>query len=651
VGLPAQLVSEALDEAVSIRKKILDLAGPGTYAAQREKELLLLDAEDALDRVRLIGDLVIGAFFGQKSDKERERERTRRLDLVERWLAAEKRGDEKKALGVLGELRGMQAEIRREQVPFHWVIEFPEVFYSERPDPLDENRVNGKAFVDAFVGNPPFMGGGLLSGSVGDSYVTWLTETVPFSHGMADLSAFFLRRCAVLLGEHGTIGLITTKTIAQGETRDTGPAQILHSGFEIYHAIRSMEWPGEAAVSIAILHAAHGVPRSTVSGGPTLDGIKVTRINSQLLAGEERGNPLPLVSNEGLFSKGVDPGGAGFVIGREEHDALVGHHERTRSLVRPYVGGDEINSRPSQDTDRFIICFTGMSLDEAKQYPDLVSIVEARVKPDRMALRDNAINRRLKERWWLYWADRPDFFAQCRELKELLCVARVTKYVAFSLQPMDRILNEKVYLFAFNQRTAFAVLQSRSHEVWARRTGSTRGDTLNYSGGACFGTFPFPEPDPRAVIPELELMGEKLYNTRARFMVDTSQGLTKTYNALKDPDNDDPRVLELRALHEEMDRAVLAAYGWSEIAVPPYCPRTDEDRAALQAFEDEVIDRLFVLNAERAAQEKQSAAPAPAKTPRKTAAKKTAEPAKKTAAKRPRGKAATLPGFESEDDA
>jgi len=90
-------------------------------------------------------------------------------------------------------------------------------------------------------------------------------------------------------------------------------------------------------------------------------------------------------------------------------------------------------------------------------------------------------------------------------------------------------------------------------------------------------------------------------------MVDTNQGLTKTYNALKDPDNDDPRILELRLLHEEMDRAVLAAYGW-DIPVPPFCPRTDEDKAALQRFEDEVIDRLFVLNAERAAEEKKALA-------------------------------------------
>ena len=86
-------------------------------------------------------------------------------------------------------------------------------------------------------------------------------------------------------------------------------------------------------------------------------------------------------------------------------------------------------------------------------------------------------------------------------------------------------------------------------------------------------------------------------------MRETDQGLTKTYNALKDPACTGERVLDLRKLHEEMDRAVLDAYGWTGIPVPPFCPISEVDRAALRAFEDEVIDRLYLLNAERAGEE------------------------------------------------
>jgi hypothetical protein len=106
------------------------------------------------------------------------------------------------------------------------------------------------------------------------------------------------------------------------------------------------------------------------------------------------------------------------------------------------------------------------------------------------------------------------------------------------------------------------------------------------------------------LIPALEEVGERLYTTRAKYMLDTQQGLTQTYNQLKDPRVSDPRVVALRRLHEEMDRAVVAAYGWSDLVVPAYgTPVTETEKKALARFEDEVIDRLFALNAVRAAEE------------------------------------------------
>jgi hypothetical protein len=128
---------------------------------------------------------------------------------------------------------------------------------------------------------------------------------------------------------------------------------------------------------------------------------------------------------------------------------------------------------------------------------------------------------------------------------------------------------------------------------------STPDSPAKYSPSDCFDTFPFPQADPRTIIPAIESAGETLHEARARFMVDTNQGLTKTYNALKDPASTDARILVLRRLHEAMDRAVLDAYGWTDVAVPPYCPLDDVEKAQVKTFEDEVIDRLYALNAER----------------------------------------------------
>jgi hypothetical protein len=96
-------------------------------------------------------------------------------------------------------------------------------------------------------------------------------------------------------------------------------------------------------------------------------------------------------------------------------------------------------------------------------------------------------------------------------------------------------------------------------------------------------------------------VGRRLDEARRAFCLDHQVGLTVTYNRLKNPADDDPRVVALRELHLELDRAVLDAYGWSDIPVPLYTTaETDAKRAALEEFEDEVVDRLFDLNAERA---------------------------------------------------
>jgi hypothetical protein len=201
-----------LGEAIAARERILELAGDVSAAAQKEKEWLLRDAEDALERVRMIGDVVVGAFFAEQKDKAREAERRRRMDVVMEWL---RRGGEAEMAGE--ELRGWREEARRRIKPFHWMAEFPEVFWVRRRDPLDGDREGGDAWIDAFVGNPPFAGKNGIAEFGGPSMLDWLKVLHEGAHGNADYSAHFFRRADTLLGAHGTIGLIATNTIAQGD--------------------------------------------------------------------------------------------------------------------------------------------------------------------------------------------------------------------------------------------------------------------------------------------------------------------------------------------------------------------------------------------------------------------------------------------------
>src|SRR5690606_28392486 len=131
------------------------------------------------------------------------------------------------------------------------------------------------------LGNPPFMGQAHISARLGDGYRDWIFMIHSGAGGKADLSTHFFRRADTLLGEHGTIGLIATNTIAQGDTREGGLKPLLAAGFRIYEAIRSLPWPGVAAVSVSVVNLAKGSCARTELPC-RLDGKLVPVINSRL---------------------------------------------------------------------------------------------------------------------------------------------------------------------------------------------------------------------------------------------------------------------------------------------------------------------------------------------------------------------------------
>lgn len=99
--------------------------------------------------------------------------------------------------------------------------------------------MHGEGF-DAVIGNPPFMGGQKITGALGARYRDYLVDFVAKgTRGSADLSAYFLLRANSLLNAMGHLGLITTNTIAQGDTREVGLEQLVSTGARIHRAVSS----------------------------------------------------------------------------------------------------------------------------------------------------------------------------------------------------------------------------------------------------------------------------------------------------------------------------------------------------------------------------------------------------------------------------
>ena len=286
----------------------------------------------------------------------------------------------------------------------------------------------------------------------------------------------------------------------------------------------------------------------------------------------------------------------------------------SREVIFPYIGGEELTTHPQHCHHRFVINFGERTADECRsRWPELWRIVEQKVKPERIG-KDGDKYPRMVHEWWKFWNARGELQAATASVKRVLAISRVGQHAAFAFLPSDMVFSDALIVFPLETFSAFASLQCRPHELWARFFGSSMKDDPRYTPSDCFETFPFPENwDSRT---DLEAVGKEYYEYRANLMIENDEGLTKTYNRFHDPNETDPRIGKLRELHSEMDRAVLSAYGWDD--VPTECEflldyEIDEEEWGNRRkpyryrwpdeVHDEVLARLLDLNAQRAAAE------------------------------------------------
>lgn len=142
--------------------------------------------------------------------------------------------------------------------------------------------------------------------------------------------------------------------------------------------------------------------------------------------------------------------------------------------------------------------------------------------------------------------------------------------------------------------------------MWLRRQASTLESRNRYTPTDCFQTFPLPQTLNAQHRSTAEQIGQAYYEHRQQIMQHTQLGLTKTYNRFHNPACQDTDIEKLRCLHAEMDRAVLACYGWEDIPLQHDFYPNDRKKIRFMPSREaqrEIFTRLLALNQEIAAQE------------------------------------------------
>ena len=363
-----------------------------------------------------------------------------------------------------------------------------------------------------------------------------------------------------------------------------------------------------------------------------LDCRPAEKITAFLFGKGGNDDPKVLLANKNKSFIGSYVLGMGFTFDDTNPEAtpiaemhrLIEKDSRNAERIFPYIGGEEVNSSPTHAHHRYVINLGEMTETEARKWPDLMAIVEEKVKGTR--------GKHSTAPWWQFERLRGELFKATAECERVLVAARHQQYWSLAFMSSNVVFSEGLVIIADQHYSTFSILKSRIHEIWVRFFGSSLEDRLRYTPSDCFETFPFPEftsppsplsmhgeGEPESPLPppsppcgeggrggEVEAIGKAYYDYRADLMIRNNQGLTDTYNRFHDPNETHPDILKLRELHHQMDRAVLAAYGWQDIDTPcgfalDYLDTDPDDLPALAAERIATGDLFFPTADEAAA--------------------------------------------------
>ena len=510
---------------------------------------------------------------------------------------------------------------------------------------------------DYVVGNPPFIGASTMRSALGDGYVEALRAAWPDVPDSADFVMHWWQRAAelTLAGKLKRFGLITTNSLPQTFNRRV-VADAQAKGLSLAFAIPDHPWvdtAGDANVRIAITvgmpkAGANGVLLESVREVSVGDGAyevqfatKRGLIHPDLRVGANVSSAKTLQANAGISSPGMKLHGAGFIVTAEQREML----DRSGTVIFEYRNGRDLTATPR---GVYVIDLFGLSEAEVKsRYPEIYQHVLMHVKPER----DQNNRATYRDNWWIFGEARQELRKMLHELPRYIATVETAKHRVFQFLDTDVLPDNKIVAIAESGAWFLGMLSSSQHSIWALATGSRLGvgNDPVYVKSRCFETFPFPafgpatkfnQPldfaigdapsatygdDPWQLACRIEELGESIDAHRKRQQRDfPALTLTGMYNVLeklrsgealnaKDKTiHEQGLVSVLKQYHDELDSAVLAAYGWNDLAplqqavngnAAPATLGLESRAAAHQALTDALLERLVALNAERAAEE------------------------------------------------
>jgi hypothetical protein len=471
---------------------------------------------------------------------------------------------------------------------------------------------------DFIVGNPPFIGAGTMRETLGDGYVDALRGSWPRVPESADFVMHWWHRAAetVRMGQAERFGFITTNSLRQTFNRRVVQKATEDGLLSLVYAVPDHPWVdgvNGAAVRIAMTVAAPGrhegrlyAVQAETEGdfGEVAVTLAERRglIHPDLSVGANVAAAQSLLANGDLSNRGVQLFGVGFIVTRQEAASLgLGVVPGLERHIREYRNGRDLTSAPR---DVLVIDLFGLTAEDARQrYPAAYQWLLERVKPER----DQNNRATYRDNWWYFGEPRRVLRRQIDGLPRYIATVETAKHRVFQFLDCAVLPDNKLVAIALQDGFHLGVLSSRVHGAWALAAGSWLGvgNDPVYVKSRCFEAFPFPDAD-TGLTPDgagrIRALAEQIdAHRKAQLATHADATLTATYNVLEKLRSGEPLTVKekvihehglvgvLKSLHDELDAAVLQAYGWADLTLA-----TDTDK---------LLVRLVELNAKRAGEE------------------------------------------------
>ena len=414
----------------------------------------------------------------------------------------------------------------------------------------DWESVVPKGELNYIMGNPPFVGARLMDKAQKDDinhiFAGWKNA------GNLDYVCCWYKKAADIMQNTAIrTALVSTNSVSQGESVANLWKPLFADGVHIDFAYRTFRWDSEAkskahvhCVIIGFSTAVNPAERRIYSG----DRYQVaTNINGYLLDGdnvfiESRNKPLCNVPEIGMGNQPIDNGQ--YLFEKDEMDAFIKTEPLSADFFHPWYGAKEFISRKP----RYCLWLGECSPVQLKQMPQCLARVRAVKEYRESSSRASTVKLSLKP---------TRFQTENMPKGHYIVIPEVSsekrRYIPMGYLDDSKLCSNKLRLMPDANLFEFGVLESNVHMAWMRCVCGRLEMRYDYSIKIVYNNFPWPTPTEQQKA-KIEQTAQAILDARALY---PDCSLADLYDELTMPP-------ELRKAHQDNDRAVMDAYGFTK---------------------------------------------------------------------------------------